>query len=141
MSEHSTNLLAVGCIVRDGKIFVAKRASTKVMFPDRYELVGGHLEPGEQPCEALTREVSEELGVEIIVGTPIHAFTEQIGDVFYMEVVYMCTLKNPQDEPVLDLAEHSESHWISEDEIGIIQKEDEETVALRKAFKMIGDRK
>lgn len=141
MSEHTTNLLAVGCIVRDGKIFIAKRAKTKGMFPDRYELIGGHLELGEQPQEALVREVKEELGIDVTVGQPVHAFTEQVGEVFYMEVIYICYLKNPTDEPTLDSAEHSEAHWITVEEIGKFDKEDEETIALRKAFELIGESK
>jgi len=137
MNDHNTNLLAVGCIVRDGKIFMAKRAKTKKMFPDRYELLGGHLEPGEQPWEALIREVREEVGIDIIVGQPVHVFTEQIGEVFYMEAVYLCTLKNPTDEPTLDPAEHSESRWIDEGELDSLEKDDEEIVALHKAFQLI----
>lgn len=137
MSEHSTNLLAVGCIVRDGKIFIAKRAKTKQMFPDRYELLGGHLELGEQPWDALAREVKEEVGIDIIVGQPVHVFTEQVGEVFYMEAVYLCSLKNPTDEPTLDPAEHSESRWIEEGELDTLGKDDEEIIALKKAFQML----
>ena len=137
MNEHTTNLLAVGCIVRDGKIFMAKRAKTKKMFPDRYELLGGHLEIGEQPWEALAREVKEEVDIDIIVGQPVHVFTEQIGEVFYMEAVYMCTLKDPAVEPTLDPAEHSESRWIEEGEIDSLNRDNEEITALRKAFKLL----
>ena len=137
MSEHLTNLLAVGCIARDGKILVAKRSNTKKMFPDRYELLGGHLEPGEQPWEALSREVLEEVGLEIIVGQPVYVFTEQIGDVFYMEVVYLCSLKDPTAEPTLDPAEHSESRWIEEGDIDSLGKDDKEIIALRNAFEQL----
>ena len=138
MTERDSNILAVACIAREGKIFIARRAATKKLFPGRFELVGGHVEIGEQPEAALVREVQEEIGVTVQVVEPIHAFTEQVGDVFYIEVVYLCTLA-PGQEPTISPAEHSESYWIGRGEIDKFDKEDQETVALRKAFAKIGD--
>lgn len=137
MSDNKTNLLAVGCIARDGRIFICKRSKTKKMFPDRYELVGGHIDQGEQPEEALVREIKEEIDLDVIVGAPVYVFTEQVGEKFYMEAVYLCSLKNPTDEPTLNPAEHSESHWIRRDELDKFEKDDFETIGLRKAFDML----
>lgn len=137
MSDHATNLLAVACIERNGKIFITKRAKTKKLFPDRYELAGGHIEPGEQPEEALLREIKEEINVDIIIRKPVYAFTEQVGDVFYMEVLYLANLKDPTVEPTLNPADHSESRWIGQGEIDKFEKEDGETEGLRRAFKML----
>ena len=136
MSEHQTNMVVVGFIVRDGKIFVAKRAKTKKMFPDRYELVGGHIDLGESPEQALIREVKEELGLTVTVGPLVGAFTFEIDDEFKIELAYFCY---PTDgtEPTLNPADHSQSRWIARDELDKFEKEDEETELLRQAFKML----
>jgi 8-oxo-dGTP diphosphatase len=140
MSEHLTNIVVVGLIVRDGKIFIAKRAASKAAFPDQFELVGGHLDPGEDLAHALRREIKEEIGVDIHVGELIDAFTYTSEDTFKVELIYLCELLDPTMEPVLQPADHSEALWISGDELAKFEKDDEETAALRKAFKLIGDK-
>lgn len=36
-----------------------------IPFPNHWDLIGGHVEEGETPEEALVREVMEELGIEL----------------------------------------------------------------------------
>ncbi len=137
MDEHLTNIVVCGLIARDGKIFVPRRAQTKATFPGTFELVGGHADPGEQPVAALEREIREELGVEVEVGMLIDAFTYTSESTFKIEICYLCTLKDPTVEPVLNAADHSEARWIGPDEIALFEKDDEETAVLRKAFKVL----
>lgn len=138
MSEHLTNIVVVALIHDEqGRIFVARRAATKATFPDRFELVGGHIDPGEQPATALQREIEEEIGVEVNVGQIVDAFTYESEGMFKVEICYLCTLKDPTKQPILNPTDHSEAKWITADEIGLIEKEDEETEVLRKAFKLL----
>lgn len=46
------------CFVRDGHLLTVRKRGT-----DRFMLVGGKIEPGEQPHEAAVREIAEEIGV------------------------------------------------------------------------------
>jgi len=138
MSEHLTNVVVVALIHdQQGRIFMARRAATKTTFPDQFELVGGHIDPGEQPVEALKREIKEEIGVDIIIKRIVDAFTYESEGMFKVEICYLCTLANPAVQPVLNPADHSEAKWITADEISLIEKEDEETEVLRKAFKIL----
>ena len=137
MSEHLTNIVVCGLIVRDGKIFIAKRAATKTTFPDRYELLGGHVDPGEQLEVALRREIKEELDVEVIIEAPVGAFTYTSEGVFKVEVCYLCSLSDPTKEPTLNPADHSEARWIGAGDIALFEKEDEETEIVREAFKIL----
>lgn len=136
MSEHLTNIVVCGIIVRDGKVLIARRAKTKQTFPDRFELLGGHLDPGEQPVQALEREILEELEVKVHVGQLVDAFTYESEGVLKVELCYLCTL-DPEVEPTLHPEDHGESRWIGPGEIDLFEKEDEETAALRKAFKIL----
>jgi len=138
MSEHLTNIVVCALIERDGKLFVAKRADTKASWPGRYEIVGGHVDPGESLEEALRRELREEIGVEVEIGRIVDAFTYHSGDenVFKVEICYLCHLPKGI-EPTLNPEDHSEARWITEEELPLTEKEDEETEAIRKAFNIL----
>jgi 8-oxo-dGTP pyrophosphatase MutT (NUDIX family) len=57
--------------VRDGRVLLAHRHPRRRHYPDRWDLVGGHIEAGETPAEAVRRECREELGVDIDDPCPI----------------------------------------------------------------------
>ena len=83
--------VAAGVILQNGRILLAQRPPSDPM-EDYWEFPGGKLEPGESPEEALTRELKEELGVEILVqehlGTTL---TPQPGRVIRLEA-YLCLI-------------------------------------------------
>ena len=137
MSKHSTNIVVVAIIHdAEGKVLIARRAATKAFHPSMFECLGGHLEIGETPEEGLRREVFEEMGVKIRVGQIIDAFTYADDEAFKVELSYLCMLED-NEAPRLKPEEHSELLWIGSDEIEKFEKEDEETEALRKAFKIL----
>ncbi|MBB6430826.1 NUDIX hydrolase [Algisphaera agarilytica] len=82
----------VAVVVDDqGRVLLNKRADT-----GSWSLISGILEPGEQPDEALEREVLEETGVTIRASRLLDAFTSPIieypnGDrAQYLTVAYRC---------------------------------------------------
>jgi 8-oxo-dGTP diphosphatase len=54
-------------ILRDGKLLVCQRTRHQTM-PLKWEFPGGKIEEGEQPRDALRRELDEELGIQATVG-------------------------------------------------------------------------
>jgi len=73
-------IVVAGFIVRDGKVLLAKRPSTKKIAPDKYHLPGGHVEFGEDLKNALKRELHEELGIDVQVDEPFFSFTYNDDD-------------------------------------------------------------
>ena len=62
--------VAVAVLIRsDGAVLLARRPGDKV-YAGYWEFPGGKIEPGEPVAEALTREIREELGVEIELAYP-----------------------------------------------------------------------
>lgn len=55
----------VGALLRrdDGRVLLARRVARAAWYPDAWDMVGGHVEPGERTEDALVREIREELGV------------------------------------------------------------------------------
>jgi 8-oxo-dGTP diphosphatase len=57
-------------IEKDGKLLVCQRTRHQTM-PLKWEFPGGKIEEGEQPRDALRRELEEELGIQAKVGDEI----------------------------------------------------------------------
>ena len=80
------NLLhrSVGIIVRNpmGEVLVHRRAPTKDVWPDRWDIaVGGVVTSGEGVEEAARRELAEEIGVVDTVMRPLGVGSYEDGDV------------------------------------------------------------
>ena len=57
--------IATAVLVRDGLVLMVHRHPARQAYPDRWALPGGHVEPGELPHEAVSRECLEEVGVQV----------------------------------------------------------------------------
>jgi 8-oxo-dGTP diphosphatase len=57
-------------IWKEGKILICQRTRHQVM-PLKWEFPGGKIEEGEQPRDALRRELDEELGISAVIGDEV----------------------------------------------------------------------
>ena len=57
-------------ILKNDKILACQRTRHQVM-PLKWEFPGGKIEDGEQPRDALRRELEEELGIEAVIGDEV----------------------------------------------------------------------
>ena len=62
--------VVAGLIVQDGKLLVCQRTRHQTM-PLKWEFPGGKIEEGEQPRDALRRELEEELGIMATIGDEV----------------------------------------------------------------------
>jgi len=73
-------VVAAALYHRDGRILIAERPPGKHMA-GRWEFPGGKVAPGESEADALTRELREELGVEVTASRPFmrlrHAYDDR----------------------------------------------------------------
>ncbi|MGF1472598.1 MAG: NUDIX hydrolase [Rubrobacteraceae bacterium] len=107
---------STGCaIVENGRVLVTVRAGEPEK--GRVDVPGGFLEPDEHPVDALTREVHEELGVEIgdVVGPLImasHTYGE--GGPFVLALGFAARLVKGDPEPADDVAEFK---WVTAEDL------------------------
>ena len=63
--------IAVAALVRDGLVLMVHRHPLRRWYPDCWDLVGGHVDSGESPQQAVSRECLEELGIYVHDALPI----------------------------------------------------------------------
>jgi len=113
--------VTVGALIFDaaGRIFVHRRGWERSLFPGCWDIVGGHVEPGESMLEALAREVEEETGWRL-VGTPtlVHV-AEWLGR---REFDFLVDVEGDLDNPRLELPEHIEFRWVQPAELLLLDE-------------------
>lgn len=92
-SRDDPHRIAVVALVADGRVLLVHRHPRRAAYPDCWDLVGGHVEPGEQPEGAAVRECREEVGVEVGELRPI-AWTVR--------------------DPALEVHAYAASRWVGE---------------------------
>lgn len=87
-----------------------------IPFPDHWDLIGGHVEDGETPEEALVREVKEELDIELHEYNFYKIFECFSGDAYEnMKYIYTGKINLPIDE--ITLLEGVRAQYFKKEEI------------------------
>lgn len=69
-------VVVAAVIERNGQILIGQRRRDD-RHPFKWEFPGGKVEAGESPRAALARELSEELGIEAVIGDEIIRYTHR----------------------------------------------------------------
>jgi len=109
-------------IVRDGKVFLAKRADNCEVAPGKWNVPAGKVKYEEIPAAAVVREAMEEtkLEVEVVaeVGVRAFKFEHEGKDAFRLVYTYHVRVVGERSEPEID-DEHSECVWVSSEELDL----------------------
>lgn len=100
-----------------GELFLALRDNKPgIPFPNHWDLIGGHIEKGETPEEALVREVKEELDIDLMEYTFYKKYECLEGDAYpNIKYIYSGKINIPIDE--ITLLEGERSQYFSREEI------------------------
>ena len=88
-----------GILIKSNKILLGKRSAQRALYPGVWDFIGGHCEENESYDEAMTRELSEEIGVEPLdyeLVTKIDRSPEFIFAIYLICLLY--TSPSPRDQ-------------------------------------------
>ena len=113
--------MAVGALILDGagRVFVHRRGWDRMLFPGCWDIVGGHVEPGEGMLDALAREVEEETGWRL-VGTPVLAHVGEWEG--RREFDFLVDVEGDLDNPRLEIPEHIDFRWVEPAELLVLDE-------------------
>ena len=108
----------VGAIIKDGdRYLVGQRAANKSQG-GLWEFMGGKIEPGETPEEALARECREELAIEIenehIIDSVVHEYPEKTIRL----TLISCS---PKSGSIPKALEHQQIKWVARVEMDALE--------------------
>ncbi|WLS47089.1 NUDIX domain-containing protein [Micromonospora profundi] len=108
----------------DGRIFFQRRSPHRRLFPNCWDIVGGHLEPGEDVDEALRREITEETGwlLSHVLG-PVGEY-HYVGDdgLARIEHDFLVRVDGDLAHPTLEAGKHTEYRWLAEHEVTVLDE-------------------
>ena len=109
--------IVCAAFVQNQKVLLVRRAAHRKWYPNHWDLVGGHVDNGEQPDDAVVRESVEEVGLRPtsfkMFKTIYEADDKKEQTPFHVYMVTGWTGKNAQ----LLGDEHSELGWFSLDKV------------------------
>ena len=103
--------VVAGIIKDSNKIFATQRGYGE--FKDGWEFPGGKMEPGETPQEALTRELKEELAIDVNVGEFLCTVDYDYPTFHLTMHCFYCSVIGGE----LTLLEHEASKWLKMTEL------------------------
>jgi 8-oxo-dGTP pyrophosphatase MutT (NUDIX family) len=120
----------VGCLVvgPDGRIFAQRRSPTRRLFPGCWDLVGGHIEAGESPRQALERELAEETGWvldQVLSLCRVVDWESPDPDgrpVLKREFALAVSVQGGWDHPVLEASKVSEGRWFGPGDLEVLNE-------------------
>ena len=65
-------VIVAGVLIKDNKALIVKRSKNENIYPEYWELPSGKVDYGEDPNEAVIREVEEETGIKVIPIKPLN---------------------------------------------------------------------
>ncbi len=115
----------VGAVVRDGRnrVYAHRRAPDRRLLPGTWDIIGGHLEAGETPQEALARELQEETGWRLRhVEAVIADWEWEYGGVVRRELDYLVEVDGDLDAPRLETGKHDAYAWVGPDNLELMMQ-------------------
>lgn len=95
-------------------VLLGRRAASRKFYPDVWDVLGGHLEPGETGEQALVRELREEIGVTPTAWASLGEFREPLPDGTESIVLHLHAVSSWNGTPRnMSPEEHSEVSWFA----------------------------
>lgn len=119
----------VGAVIRDsrGRVFVHRRGPDRRFLPNCWDIVGGHVDSGEDLLQTLRREIEEETGWTLRAEPVLLHVEEWAGDGHdgpapRREFDFLVEVEGDLARPRLERPKHVEFRWIGPDDLPILDE-------------------
>ncbi len=103
-SEKPPVVVSAGVIIEGARVLLSQR-KTGTHLAGAWEFPGGKVEPGEDPRDALARELVEELGIDAEVGDPLEITFHRYATKSVLLLFFAASRRPGSPEPrALDVA-------------------------------------
>jgi len=110
----ATVLVAAAIVIEQGRVLISQRKRGSHL-EGAWEFPGGKVEPGEDPRDALVRELREEVGIEVAVGDIVEVtFHRYPGKAVLLLFYAALRLPDSPDPEPIDVAN---VRWAARDEL------------------------
>jgi 8-oxo-dGTP diphosphatase len=91
-------VVAAGVLVERGRVLITQRKKGSHLA-GAWEFPGGKVEPGEDPRDALVRELREEIGIEVTVEDPVEVTFHAYPEVSVLLLFFAVTRREGSPDP------------------------------------------
>ena len=112
-NEPHKNVIAI-VVNNNTQILLVKRSDESDWQPGKWSLVGGGVEEGEEPVDAIYREIKEETGLNINRFSHKYIIQRSADNIEY---IYICKYNGNSDDIHLDMVENVAYGWYLPQEI------------------------
>ncbi len=118
-------VIACAVFIEGDKVLLGKRSASKRNNPGGWDLIGGHVDPGEDAVVAVVREVQEEIGLTPTQFELLEVVSKpDIKDGVETEYHIFAVTKWEGEQPELLGDEHTELGWFPLAEIATLSSAD-----------------
>ncbi len=108
---------ACGILIEHGRILLAKRSPARKLYPDVWDMVGGHQEGGESLDQTLRREFEEEIGVTPTEFREVAVLAERAPEIHGERAYHVFAVTAWHGPgPAIRGDEHTEIGWFTVDD-------------------------
>ncbi|HEY7415251.1 MAG TPA: NUDIX domain-containing protein [Ktedonobacteraceae bacterium] len=126
-AEAEGKRCCVGALIfnHQGRLLLQKRSPDRKLFPNCWDIIGGHVEPGETLTAALAREIREETGWELSCLISLVHICEWEAEPYgtRREFDFLVEVEGDLEHPRLEKGKHTAFRWINLEDLDVLKKE------------------
>jgi 8-oxo-dGTP diphosphatase len=109
-----TILVSAAVLIEEGRVLLTQRKAG-AHLEGKWEFPGGKVEPGEDPREALRRELREELGIESTIGEILEVTSHRYVEADRTVVLLFFLATRTPDSPAVTALDVAAFEWATRD--------------------------